>query len=190
MVVLGCSAFYIIGGYLYLDSETKPAEQSTPSVPYYSEAPENVGIMFELGLQKTYCFLDFYYKKLNVIYDAESFVGEDSIMGYPIDYKIKLDSDVYAEIIDFVGGIELENEEEILRYTGVQIVDMMTYSADYKKREREIIRKIIDKIGKNGFGRQDFLYIIENSETDITVPVCYYWSDYFKEICSSVNEVN
>ena len=190
IVVLGCSSFYIIGGYLYLDSEMKPTEQNTSSVPYYSEEPENVGIMFDLGGQKTYCFLDFYYKKINIIFDAESFVWEDSIMGYPIDYNLQLDSDVFAEIIDFVGGIELENDEGVLRYTGVQIMDMMIYSNDYKRNEREITRKVIKKIGENGLTKEELFYIIENSETEITVPVCYYWTDYIKELCSSLNEIN
>jgi hypothetical protein len=168
----------------------KPTEQNTSSVPYYSEEPENVGIMFDLGGQKTYCFLDFYYKKLNIIFDAESFVWEDSIMGYPIDYNLQLDSDVFAEIVDFVGGVELENDEGVLRYTGVQIVDMMTYSNDYKRNERGIIRKVIEKIGENGLTKEELFYIIENSETEITVPVCYYWTDYIKELCSSLNEIN
>ncbi len=190
IITLGCSAFYIIGGYLYLNSETKPTKQNTSSVPYYSETPENVGIMFELGNQKTYCFLDFYYKNLNVIFDAESFDIEKSIMGYPIDYSIKINNELFAQIIDIVGGIELESEEGLLRYTGVQIADMFTYSTDYKRHEREIVRKIIEKIGDNGFGKEDFFYIIENSETAITVPICYYWTDYFKVICNSLNEVN
>ncbi len=190
IISLVCGSLYVVGGYLYLDYETEPTKQTTPSVPYYSEEPENVGIMFELGGRKTYCFLDFYYKKLNVIFNAESFDVEDSIMGYPIDYSIKLDDEVYAIIIDCVGGIELESEEGVLRYTGVQITDMMTYSTEYKSLEREIIRKIIQKIGENGFKKQDFFYIIENSDTTLTVPVCYYWTDYIKEICSSLNEVN
>lgn len=190
IIILGCSAFYIIGGYLYLDSKTKPAEQNTSSVPYYSEEPQNVGIMFELNGQKTYFFLDFYYKQLSIIFDAETFETDDIIKGYPIDYDLKLDNEIFAQIIDFVGGIELQNEEGVLRYTGVQIIDMMTYSTDYKKYEREIIRGIIEKIGESGLNRQDFLYIIENSETEITVPICYYWTDYIMEICSSLNEVN
>ena len=190
IISLVCGGLYVAGGYLYLNYETKPTKQTTPSVPYYSAEPENVGIMFELGGRQTYCFLDFYYKRLNIIFNAESYDTEGSIMGYPIDYSIKLDGEVFAQIIDLVGGIELESEEGVLRYTGVQITDMMTYSTQYKRLEREIIRKIFEKIGKNGFKKQDFFYIIENSETTVTVPICYYWTDYFKELCSSVNEVN
>lgn len=190
IIALGCSAFYIVGGYLYIDSEITPTEQNTSSVQYYSEAPENVGIMFELRGHKTYCFLDFYYKKLNVIFDAESFSTDDNIMGYPIDYSLKLDDELFAQIIDLVGGVELQTEEGILRYTGVQIVDMMNYSTDFKRYEREIIRKIFEKIGENGFSKQDFLYIIEKGDTAITVPICYYWTDYIKELCGSLNEVN
>ncbi len=190
IISLVCCIVYVTGGYFYLNSKLEPVKQTTPSVPYYSEEPENAGVMVDIGGNKTYFFMDFYYKNLNVIFNAESFVEEDIILGYPIDHYITADFEVLAEIIDFVGGIELDNEVETLRYTGVQIVDMLTASTDYQKLERSIIRKIIEKIGENGFSKEDFLYIIENSDTTLTVPICYYWTDYIKELCSSVNEVN
>lgn len=190
IISLVCCIIYVSGGYFYLESKLEPAKQTTPSVPYYSEELENVGVMVDISGNKTYFFMDFYYKKLNVIFNAESFVEEEIILGYPIDHYITADYEVLAEIVDIVGGIELENENEILRYTGVQIVDMLTASTDYEKLERSIINKTIEKISKNGFQKEDFLYIIENSDTTLTVPICYYWSDYIKELCGSVNEVN
>ena len=45
----------------------------------------------------------------------------------------------------------------------------------------------LEKISENGFSKDDFSYIIEYGNTDLTVPVCYDWEKYIKQMCSSVN---
>ena len=190
IVSLVCLIIYVGSGYLYLNSKVEPVKNVTPSVPYYSEEPENVGLLVDIEGDKTYLFLDFYYNKINVIFDAESYVKDNNIMGHPIDHSVTADYGLLAGIIDRLGGIELESEEGVLRYTGVQVVDLLLKSKDYQKLERSVTRKIFEKIGENGFSKEDFLYIIENSNTTLTFPVCYYWVDYISELFGSVNEVN
>ena len=185
-----CCAVFVGMGYFYLDSKLQDVKQNVQSVPYFSDEPDNVGMMIEIEGQKTFFFLDFYYKGVNVIYDADDLIENGNIMGYQIDHYILADYSLLEGIIDIVGGIELENGSEALRYTGVQITDMLSTSVDYDNLERMVIKKIIKKISENGFQKEDFLYIIENSETTLTVPICYYWSDYMKELCGSLNEVN
>ena len=52
------------------------------------------------------------------------------------------------------------------------------------------IKQIFSKIAQNGFSKKDFLYVIENSETNLTVPDCYYWSDSIEAVCKTVVIVN
>jgi len=92
--------------------------------------------------------------------------------------------------VDILGGIEMSDGEEVLRYTGVQISDMLSRNADSDAISREIILKLVEKIEKTGFQNEDFLYIIENSNTDLTVPDCYYWPEYISAICGNVQIVN
>lgn len=185
-----CCAIFVGVGYFYLNSKIENVQQNTLSVPYYSQEPDNVGVMIEIGQHKTFFFLDFYYKSISVIFDADDLTENGNILGYQVDHYILADYSLLSGIIDIVGGIELETEGEALRYTGVQITDMLSTSTDYDRLERTVITKIMKKISENGFQKDDFLYIIENSDTTLTVPVCYYWSDYIKELCDSVNEVN
>lgn len=185
-----CGIFFVGVGYFYLDSQLEDVKQNVETVPYYIEVPDNVGIVLEIAEQQTFFFLDFNYKSISVIYDAEKYLENDTIMGYQADHYIVGDIELLGGIIDIVGGIELENNGELLRHTGVQITDILTTSTDYDLLERSVIQKIIEKIGENGFQKQDFLYIIENSNTTLTVPICYYWSDYMKDLCGFVNEVN
>ncbi len=191
IVSLVCCAIYITVGYFYLDNKLAKTKVETPSVPYSSEEPENAGVMVDINGKKTYFFLDFYYKNLTIIFDAENYIEDDTVFGYPIEHFIEGDYGLLADIVDLVGGIELENEtEENLRYTGVQIVEILNQNVENSSFNREIIYKIIEKIRDNGFKKEDFLYIINNSETTLTVPICYYWADYMKELCGSVNGVN
>ena len=78
----------------------------------------------------------------------------------------------------------------MLLATGEQVVDYLTTSSDYYERKRQIIRIIAQKISSTGFSKEDFLYIIENSETSLTVPDCYFWSDYITELCKTVKIIN
>lgn len=190
IICLSCCIVFVGVGYFYLDSELEEVKQNVESVPYYMEAPDNVGVIIEIAGQKTFLFLDFYYKGINIIFDAEKHLENETVMGYPVDHYVIGGFPLLEGIIDIVGGIELEADGELLRHTGVQVTDILSTSTDYDNQEKIVIEKIIEKISKNGFQREDFLYIIENSDTTLTVPICYYWADYMKELCNSVNWVN
>jgi hypothetical protein len=178
-------------GYFYLENNLKQeVKQETPSVPYYSEEPENVGIVVEISGWKNFFYLDFYNKRLSIVFGVDLSDVDTQILGYSIDHYIEADYSLLEGIIDIVGGIEVETDGEILRFTGVQITDMLSTTESREESEKEIILKIVEKISKNGFHKEDFLYIIENSDTTLTVPICYFWSDYMKDICESVNLVN
>ena len=109
----------------------------------------------------------------------------DSYYGYNVDFTIHLDYETIAGIIDRIGGINLEANGEILRYTGVQITEILSVNAENELKS-EIIKAIFETISKNGFSNSDFVYIIENSNTNLTVPDCFYWPDYFSDMCRRV----
>ena len=93
-------------------------------------------------------------------------------------------------IIDAVGGIALKIGEETLSLTGVQVSNILETNTEREELRREIAEQIILKISKQGFDRENVLYIIENSKTDLTVPDCYYWSEHLKEVCQLPRMVN
>ena len=110
-------------------------------------------------------------------------------LGYSIDYSITLDYDIIAGIIDRIGGIELESDGELLRYTGIQVVDLI-YTNEPKDAARNIITAIFSAISKNGFSKSDFVYIIDNGNTDLTVPICFDWPLYIKALCRNFSFAN
>ncbi len=191
LAVCFCVGIIFIGsGYLYLNRELTPTENKNPSVPYYPESPENKGVMFEICGERVLFFLNFENSSLSVLFDDSETPLGGKLYGYSVDYKVTGDYDLLAGIIDIAGGIELETEKEVLRYTGVQITDILSRETEREELIRQIILVLTEKISKMGFQKKDFLYIIENSETNLTVPDCYYWSEYINKLCSNVKIIN
>ena len=190
LISMLCCAVFVGVGYFYLQSSYTPAQIDTPSVPYYSSVPENAGVVFDIGGSKTFFYLNFEALTISVVY--ADFLEEDAveIYGYGIDYTISTDYSVLAEIIDIGGGIDLDVNGEKLNCTGVQVVDILTTAADFNSLRREVTEKTLKALSCSSFQKSDFLYIIENSDTNLTVPDCYFWSDYFAELCGGARYVN
>ena len=175
-------------GLSYVSSEKKVAQNETESVPYYLAYPESKGVLFEFLGDKAFFYFDFEGQSLSVIYPDEEY--EKEIYGYPIDFMVSADYSLLEYIIDAVGGITLKRGEESLNLTGVQVSDILETSPERDELCREITEQIVFGISKQGFNRESVLYIVENSETNLTVPDCYYWSEYLKEVCSLPRFVN
>ncbi len=186
-----CTGIIFVGtGYLYLDKKLEPTENKTSSVPYSKALPENAGVKFEMCGKGLLVYMNFEENQLSFIFDDKGVTAGGMLYGYSVDYIIEGELDLLAGIIDILGGIELESKDEILRYTGVQVSDMLSRQTNSDKLIREIILKLTQKIQKTGFKTEDFLYIINNSNTNLTVPDCYYWSEYISALCSDVQIVN
>lgn len=183
-----CCLAVLLCGYYYIEKELTVAENSIESVPYYSY-PEKKGILFNICGEKTLIHLDFEGALLSVVF-ADEFEPTDELYGYSIDYNITGDYSLVGEIVDLVGGIEITAEETTLSYTGVQIKELLETTPQNLALRRNIIESITQKISKNGFSKEDFMRIIELSQTNLTFPDCYYWSQYISDVCKMVRFVN
>lgn len=172
-------------GFLYLESINKTVENKSEKVPYY-QLPENKGILLDIDGSKTLFYMNFEKNNLSVIYPDM----EEEIYDYEIDYKIKSDYKIVEEIIDILGGIDLKISEETYNYTGAQVVDLISKTEDIEPLKKTVTEKVIEKIGERGMTLEEFVYIIENSETNLTIPDCYTWPEYIKEICKNARFIN
>lgn len=187
-VIIGlmCSAIFIGSGYLYLENSLKPAESPAESIPYYS-TPENAGVLFQICGNSTLIFLDFENKSLKCIFADNIPIDEGKIAGYSIDFTVSGNYELLGGIVDCVGGIELETNDTTFSFTGIQVEELFSTTTNTGAIKKQTIQKIFEKIRENGFKKEDILYIIKNSETDLSVPDCYYWNDYIKELCKNVS---
>lgn len=179
--------FFVAFGYMFLSSKVTLAEQKQEKVPYYEPIPQNVSVLLTVLDSKTLFFLDFEKENMRVLS-----VGEEdgyTFYGYSADFYAECDLNTVSGIIDIIGGIELEINDEKLNYTGTQVKEILEYNTD-KTMETEILKKTIEKISKTGFSKEDFLYIIKNSNTNLTVPDCYNWEKYIGKLCKNAIFVN
>ncbi len=186
--IISCTVL-ILGGYFYLTENLKSADTPAESVPYSFSSPENKGIMIDVNGDKTFIYLDFTSEKLSVIIPPEKeFEGE--IYGYPIDFNITADYRFLSSLIDYSGGIVLNLEGEDLRYTGVQVTDILSHTTETEELKREIILSLLKTVGENGIDNEVFKYIVEETETDITIPDSYYWGRYIKKLSAGGSIIN
>ena len=178
LISVVCLILFIGAGYFYLRGSFVTAQNENNYVPYYKQIPQNSGLLFEIPEDKTYFYLDFENQNILVAFSGENFE-------YPVDFKVNTDLDFVADFVDSIGGIELVLENKTLRYTGVQVEDLIIADKDLSLKP-QIIKAIFDKISNVGMTKEMFSEIIERCETNLTVPVFYGWLDYIKEVSANV----
>ena len=100
-------------------------------------------------------------------------------------FSVTGDNSLIAGMIDRIGGIELMWNSELLRFTGYQLTDMLEQSKEQQNLSLRILEEYIKKLGEIGITRQDLVYLIENSNTDLRVPDCFYWHNYIDKLCKN-----
>ena len=180
-----CLAIFIGAGYYYISSQIAPVEIENESVPYYRYIPENKGLLFKFGTRTVYTYLDFTLSSVTVIINPEDLTES----GYQSDYTINADYGLIADMVDYFEGISLDLEGEPLRYTGLQVVDLLSKDTGNELRQK-IISSLFLKISQQGVGVDFFNSIITNSKTDLKLPDCYFWTDNMAEVSKNLIFLN
>ena len=87
--------------------------------------------------------------------------------------------------IDLIGGIELEKA----RCTGVQVSDMLCHDAQ-KEIRREIISAVFKRLASNGLSGEELVFVIENSDTDLSFPDGYSLLKNFEQLAKNIHFIN
>lgn len=159
-------------------------------MPYYSPLPENKGVCFDVCGDKILLYLDFKHMELSVVYPKTTAESGLETYGYPVDYTVSCDYELVGYLVDAAGGINLKHQNEALRYTGVQVTEMLKFTGVSKETKKDIAKEIIKGFGDVGFTKEDLLYIIENSDTNLKFNDSFAWVEYVKELCKSARYVN
>ncbi len=180
--------FFIGIGYFYLSGHITKAQNEVENVPYYDYVPQNTCLLFTVLDNKTLAYLDFENQNLRVCF-VDKDIRENSVYGYKIDYEIKSDLGLVVDIVDILGGIDLDINGETLNYTGTQIKEILERNTQ-ESIEQQIIKSIITQVGNNGFAKNDFLLVIENSETNLAVTDYFDWENHIQKLCKNAIFVN
>ena len=176
-----CLALFVGLGYYYIDSQNVNVENEVEKVPY-NQLPENKGVLLTFGTKGVYTYLDFEMSCVRVVINPENLES----LGYSTDYVIDANYKLIADICDYFGGINLTLNAETLRYTGGQIVDMLSTDISNELRIK-VISSIFQKMSQQGVGADFFNLLITQSQTELKMPDCYFWTDFMDEIASEVS---
>lgn len=173
--------------YLSVDTAKKSSVDASDDTVPYRQKKENRGVMFSFP-DGTGClfYLDFENMGITaVLTDSyDPYIGEYG--GYGVDFTIEADFNLTAGLIDRAGGVELDTGEEALRFTGVQVTEMLSVGVGMERR-RQIVSGVLYGFSQNGLTASDLVYIIENSKTDLAVPDCYGWHEELPQMCENIN---
>lgn len=182
--LMSAAAFFVF------NTDNAKTDSVVESVPYYEETPpDNVGLLFRFDTHTSVFFsLDFYQEKISVIlFDTK--ITKQTVLdyGYIVDYVFDADYIFLADFIDRFGGIEMQIDGDLRRYTGIQVTAMLE---EGKVQRREVIVSLLSKINFTGFSKNDLTFIIKNTDTSLNFPSGYPMITYIKHLCGRVNFIN
>jgi len=179
--------------YLYLELSLKTAEADNPesNIPYVAPLPDSAGILLKLPDKSGYMlYLDFYGGCILAAQIENTDNSLSNYFGYPTSYTVEADYFVIEGLIDRIGGLEIYSDGEMLRHTGIQVIERVHSSTDSNELKKELVLNFFEKISETGFTKEDFVFLIENSQTDLTVPDCYFWPPYLTDISKNIRFIN
>jgi len=192
-----CGGILLGGSYLYLKydplEKLSNVQSQKKDVPYSSEkqnTPENCGLLFTLP-DESGClvYLDFEAKKISVLPTGDTSEIGDSFKGYDVNNVISCEYSLISELVDRIGGINMEIDEEQVRLTGEQVIEYVCENSS-KKTQKQLILSAAKSIKENGVSRSDLVYIMDNCETQgLSLTKCYYWSEYLPEMSENVSVI-
>jgi len=192
-IIVLCCLIMIGSSYLYLEISLNSAKTDTTesNIPYAEPLPESSGILLCLPDNSGYLiYLNFLDENITVSLIETLEDDKTDYFGYKVDYRVKSDYITLTNFIDRLGGIELYDNGETLRYTGLQVLEKINSVPEKSDLTHEIIRRFFQSVSTYGISKEDFIYIIENTETDLTVPDCYYWPPYVSKIAKNLHFIN
>ncbi len=168
-------------GFFYLESrlQEKIVSENVSDAPYYSE-PENFSVFMQICEDKMLLSFNFLSDTVDIYFSDENMNSDE------YDYYINCDYETVGYFVDIVGGIELEN----IRYTGVEITEILQYTVIDYFTKKEITQKIINGISENGIKQKDIIYLIENSQTNLKFNECFLVIDYIPKLCEFIRFIN
>ncbi len=192
LVFFSCALVFSLSVFIFTDnpSTVQNTEVKDRRVPYEGRVPENTGLLFTFPSGSAVMFfLDFSSKQIITAVIDEYYDDAEKSLGYEINHTISADFGLTEGFIDRIGGVDLNVDDQELRYTGVQVADILskTNTGDIR---RQIVSAVLEKISRVGISSDDFVYIIENSSSSLTLPDCIYWIEHIPDMCMRYILVN
>ena len=185
--ILGFCTFI---GFLLLPAEIAPPKQSVHENIEgigYTKYPPSRGLLF-LGEDGSgvFVFLDFSSISTYLYIFPEEAEKNTELLPYVTDGVFYLKGDFLPRLADRLGGIEMADETgEKSLYFSSSVMAFCEEKLTYNKMLQLCI-SFFEKIAKTGLSSEDFMFIIEETDSNISYSVCYDWIPHIKEMLCNV----
>ena len=189
-IVLGCltvvTGLLTLVGILLLPAEIAPPEQSVHENIYgigYTDYPASKGLLLTFeDSSGVFIYLDFSSLLTHTYIFEEN--AEENAKKLPFfkDYTINADSDFLYSLCDRLGGIEIaDSKGETTLFFSPALREFVEEGLNDEKR-LQICVSFFDKFAKSGLSSEDFMFIIEDTQGNLSYSVCYDWIPHIKEM--------
>lgn len=181
-----CTGLLTLAGILLIPAELSSPEQSVHeniSGVGYSDYPPSCGLLLtDQEDRGAFLYLDFENIVTQVYLFDENATEKAQNLSYLTHYTLNLPEDFTSRLCDRLGGIEMtdENGEKAL-FFGTALTEFTQKSLNDEKMLK-ISLSFFEKIAKMGLSSEDFMFIIELADTDLTYSVCYDWIPHIREM--------
>lgn len=162
----------------FYKNEVVKTEEKTQKIPYHNEI-EPVGIIISFYDEEIFLGLDFNENKALFIFDDVVFKALKK--GFKIDYSYSFSQEKLENLVDFLGGIEVDINGENLNLTGNQIIDWLSEDLSDEKL-KYLAENISKKIAKQGMSNTALEKLFENNTGTLSLKSCYLFLNNLSEV--------
>ncbi len=181
-----CTGLLTLAGILLIPAELSSPEQSVHeniSGVGYADYPPSCGLLFTDEEDRgAFIYLDFENIVTQVHLFPENAEENASKLSYLTHYTLRLPENFSAQLCDRLGGIEMTDDE------GVKSLFFGAALTQYEEKDLsadkmlKISLAFFEKIANMGLSSEDFMFIIELADTELTYSVCYDWIPHIREM--------
>ena len=180
-IFIASLCIFTLAGTAAYNFDTSPADTKPQEIIKKEPAvPKPLGILISDNAHSSaiVAFLDFEQTTTPILFFDDK--NNLSACVYPINRKITVTEDTVKEFIDKIGGITINNADTPWRYTGTQICDMLYQNETYSENP-QLILQIFKSIARSKISKENFLFLWEHSQTDISFIDYFTCSDFLSE---------
>ena len=164
-----------------LGGEKNPAAEELGEVDY-TKRPPGAGLLFlderDRGI---FLFLDFESTTAQVCLFPEKAAEKSEELTWRTDYTFLMKEGFLGGLADRLGGVQMTLGGQNSLWFSAALDEFCRKDLTEADLE-EISCKFFEKISKTGLSSEDFMFIIEESETRLPYSVCYDWIPYVSEL--------
>lgn len=186
----------IFAGFAFALTRVKPlvgVAVPKEDVPYepQTDYPQDTTLFFELEDGSSFCLrLRFKDSVIDAIVLQEGQKEAFERYGFYADETFFCSYSFIMDFVDTIDGITLDIFGNEMRYTGVQVCNILAVNKNDTATKVKVLKAIFNKIHKIGFSSEILYSIMNNTENTLSVPDCYGWTDFLGEMCNCYNFVN